>query len=481
MNHAMIRFLLFWMLRLEGAFLAPAGLVALIYGEKKEALVYFIMAAALFAIGFAATRKRPKKSEIYQRDGMAIVGLGWILFCVIGSLPFIICGEIPSFINALFETVSGFTTTGASILIEVEKLSHASLFWRSFTHWVGGMGVLVFLLMLMPVQDGSHMNLMKAESPGPDVSKFVPRVRQTAILLYKIYIAMTLIEIAILMFSGMHWFDSFCISFGTAGTGGFTILNSGMASYTAAQQWIVGIFMVLFGVNFSFYYLCLCRKGAEAFRMEEVRTYFLIILASTVLIAVNIRDHFATAESVLRHAFFQVGSIMTTTGYATADFDLWPSFSKTILLVLMFIGACAGSTGGGIKVSRVVMLAKAAKREINQLLHPRSIGKIRINGQPVSNDMIRMVHMFVSTYVIIAAVSLLVISADGFSFETNFSAVAATINNIGPGFDGVGPMSNYAMFGPVSKLILVFDMLAGRLELFPMLVLFHPGTWRRRE
>ncbi len=481
MNHRMIRYMLGWILRLEGAFMALSCLVALAYGEKREGIVYLIVAIVLFVIGSAAVHKRPEQSAIYQRDGMVIVAVGWLMFCVLGALPFVICREIPFYIDALFETVSGFTTTGASILNEVETLSHASLFWRSFTHWIGGMGVLVFLLMVMPVQDGSHMNLMKAESPGPDVSKFVPRIRQTASLLYRIYIVMTVLEIVILALSGMRIFDSLCISFGTAGTGGFTILNSGMASYTPLQQWIVAVFMVLFGVNFTFYYLVLVRRGAEAVKMEEVRVYFLILAAATILLAVNTRHYFDSAETVLRHAFFQAGSIMTTTGYATADFNIWPSFAKTILLLLMFVGACAGSTGGGIKVSRVLMLGKAVVREFYQMLHPRRVKKISMNGQTVSDDLVRTILTFLSAYILLFAASLFILSANGHSFETNISAVAATINNIGPGMDGVGPMANYCIFNPLSKIVLIFDMLAGRLELYPMMILFLPGTWRRRE
>ena len=473
--------MLCWIVLLEGAFMAPSCLVALIYGERREALIYLSVSAVLFLFGFLLTRKKSGSSGIYQRDGMVIVGLGWILFCCFGALPFVLCREIPFYIDALFETVSGFTTTGASILPEVEKLSHASLFWRSFTHWVGGMGVLVFLLMFIPVQDGSHVNLMKAESPGPDVSKFVPRVRQTASLLYRIYIFMTLLEILFLLLSGMGLFDAFCISFGTAGTGGFTVLNSGMASYTPLQHWIVAVFMMLFGVNFSFYYLIRSRKVRQAVKMEEVRIYFIIIAAATLLTALFAGRSMDGPEPALRHAFFQVSSIITTTGYATADFNLWPSFVKTILVALMFIGACAGSTGGGLKVSRILILFRAVRRELYQILHPRSVKKVRVNGQPVSDNLVRTVLTFFSAYLILFAVSVLLLSLNGAAFETNFTAAAATLNNIGPGLGPVGPMGNYAFFSPFSKLVLIFDMLAGRLELYPILLLLLPGTWRRRE
>lgn len=476
MNYRMVRYILAHVLRLEGALMLLSCLIALIFRER-EGWVYLCVALASLLVGQLGAKK-PVNMEIYQKEGFVSVGLSWVLLSIVGAIPFVVTGEIPFYIDSLFEIVSGFTTTGSSILSNVEALSHTSLFWRSFSHWTGGMGVLVFVLMMIPASGGSHMNLMKAESPGPDVSKFVPRVRQTAILLYKIYIVMTVVEIAVLLLSGMHWFDSLCISFGTAGTGGFTVLNSGMASYTPAQHWIVGVFMVLFGVNFTFYYMILCKRTGEALRMEEVRAYLGIILAATILTAAGIHRQFDSAEAVFRHAFFQVGSIMTTTGYATADFDLWPAFAKTILLLLMFIGACAGSTGGGIKVSRVVMMIKAVKREFRQMIHPRSIGKVRINGQSVSTELLRTVLTFLTAYVILYALSVFLISINGFSLETNASAVAATLNNIGPGFDRVGPMANYDLFSPFSKIVLIFDMLAGRLELFPLLILFHPVLWK---
>lgn len=383
--------------------------------------------------------------------------------------------------DAVFETVSGFTTTGSSILTDVEALCHASLFWRSFTHWIGGMGVLVFLLMLIPSRGGSHMNLMKAESPGYKVSKFVPQVKNNARTLYRIYLGMTLITIAALLIARMHWFDAVCLSFGAAGTGGFAILNSSCASYTSAQQWILTIAMVAFGVNFSFYYLMLIRRPKDALKMEEVRGYIAIILASGTAITINIAHLYSSIGTAIKHAFFQVATIITTTGFATADFDKWPSFSKTILFLLMICGACAGSTGGGIKVSRLIVAVKSMFLELYQLVHPRSVKKVRMDGAPVGSRTLRSLYIFLTTYFLIFAVSILLISVDGFDFETNMSAVAATLNNIGPGFSVVGPTSNFSMYSYFSKIILIFDMLAGRLEILPMLIMLYPKTWRRHS
>ena len=475
----MIRYILFWVLKIEGLLMLLPCLVALIYREK-QGFVYLGFALGSLLVGYLMSRRRPENTEIYQREGFVSVALSWILMSCVGALPFVITREIPNFIDALFEIVSGFTTTGASILSNVEALSHVSLFWRSFSHWIGGMGVLVFILMLLPVRNGSQMNLMRAESPGPDVSKFVPRVRNTAIILYRIYIVMTITQVLILILTGMKVFDSFCISFGTAGTGGFAVLNSSAAGYTAVQQVVITVFMILFGVNFAAYYLVLCRKPGAALKMEEVRTYIIIILVAVGLIAWNIHRMYPTFGETLRHSFFQVGSIMTTTGFTTADFNTWPALSKGILLALMCIGACAGSTGGGIKVSRVVLLFKSIKRELSSIVHPRGVKNIRMDDRPVSHENMRAVNVFFIVYVIVFAVSILLISFNELPFETNFSAVAATLNNIGPGLGMVGPVSNYAVYGAFSKIVLTIDMLAGRLELIPMLVLFYPGTWKRR-
>ena len=478
MNGRMIRYILLWVLKIEGALMLLPCLVAAIYRER-QGFIYLAFAAAALIIGWLGTHKKPENTEIYQRDGFVSVALSWIVMSCYGALPFVATREIPHFVDALFEIVSGFTTTGASILNDVEALSHVSLFWRSFSHWVGGMGVLVFILMLIPVRNGSQMNLMRAESPGPDVSKFVPRVRNTAIILYRIYIVMTLIEIGLLILSGMRVFDSLCISFGTAGTGGFGVLNSSAASYTAIQQIIITVFMILFGVNFAAYYLILCRKPGAAFKMEEVRAYIAIILAAGFIITLNVSRMYGGFGEAMRHSFFQVGSIMTTTGFSTTDFNAWPTLSKTILLALMFIGACAGSTGGGMKVSRFVLLLKSVKREFVQLVHPRSVKRVRMDERSVTYENMRTVNGFFIMYIFIFAASVLLISFNTLSFETNFSAVAATLNNIGPGLGAVGPTANYTVYGIFPKLVLTFDMLAGRLELIPVLMLFYPGTWKK--
>ncbi len=479
MNYRMIRYILGWVLRVEGALLALPVLIALIYRES-QGYAYLCCAIGCLIVGTIGSFRRPKETEIYFKDGMVAVSLSWIFMSMIGALPFVITGEIPHFINAMFEIVSGFTTTGASILSNVEALSHASLFWRSFSHWIGGMGVLVFILMLIPVKSGLSMNLMKAESPGYNVSKFVPRVRNTAILLYKIYLAMTVINILILLTSGMAWFDSLCVTFGSAGTGGFSVLNSGCATYTPFQQTVIAIFMILFGVNFGFYYLLLTRKTKSAFKMEEVRAYFLIILAAIIFIVWNVRSMYPSISETIRHSLFQVASIITTTGYSTTDFNIWPEFSKNILIILMFVGACAGSTGGGIKVSRIMIFIRVVKRRLFSYVHPYSVRKIRMDGKSVEENQVQEIGIFLAAYVLIFAASMFLISLDSFSFETNFTAVAATLNNIGPGLAEVGPMSNFGGYSILSKMILIFDMLAGRLELFPMLIFLVPGNMRLR-
>lgn len=480
MNYKMIRYVMGWVLRVEGILMFLPCLIALLYREQAG-YTYLIMALVCIALGFLVCLKKPQNKEIYTKEGFVTVALSWIVMSLFGAVPFVITREIPFYIDALFEIVSGFTTTGSSILNDVEALSHASLFWRSFSHWIGGMGVLVFVLMLLPIRGGTLMNLMKAESPGPEVGKFVPKVRNTAKLLYKIYIFLTCVELLILLLSGMHWFDSLCLTFGTAGTGGFGVLNSSVASYSALQQWVITVFMIMFGVNFNFYYLILCKKLKPAFMSHEVRVYLLIIGAAIGVITWNIYSMYPTFGEALRTAAFQVGSIITTTGYSTADFNVWPELSRYILVLLMFIGACAGSTGGGIKVSRIMIMLKTVKKELNSLIHPRSIKRIKFDNHPIEHEVLRSVNVFFITYMVIFAVSILVISFDEFSFETNFTAVAATLNNIGPGLDGVGPMSNFSAYGPVSKLVLIFDMLAGRLEIFPVMVLLFPGTWKRRS
>ncbi len=478
MNISIIRYILGSVLKFEAALMLLPCLVAVIYRESSG-FSFVITILLCLAFGFLLSHRRPSSTVFYMKEGFLSVSLSWILLSIFGALPFLISGEIPAVEDALFEAVSGFTTTGSSILTDVEALTHCILFWRSFTHWIGGMGILVFILAVLPMAGGHRMYLMKAESPGPSVEKLVPRVRETAMILYGIYTAMTLLQIILLVVGKMPVFDAFCISFGAAGTGGFGIKNDSMAGYAPHLQVIVTVFMILFGVNFNIYYLILCRKFRQAFRSEELKAYLGIIGASILIMTWNIRSFFPTLGEALRHAAFQVGSIITTTGYATTDFDLWPQLSKTLLLILMFTGACAGSTGGGIKVSRLLIMAKTVKKELFSFAHPRGIKKIKMDGHPIAHETVRAVNIFLIAYMLITAFSVLLISLDDYSFTTNFSAVAATLNNIGPGLDQVGPVENFHLFSPFSKCVLIFDMLAGRLELFPLLILFAPSTWRR--
>ena len=423
--------------------------------------------------------KRPKPAVFYAKDGFVSVGLSWVVLSVMGALPFVISGSIPHPVDALFETVSGFTTTGSSILSDVEALPKCMLFWRSFTHWVGGMGVLVFMLTILPMSGGYHMNLMRAESPGPSVERFVPTVKSTAKILYGIYICLSLLELLLLLVGKMPMFDALTLTFGTAGTGGFGIKNDSIGSYTTYQQTVITIFMILFGVNFNVYFLFLLKKIRQGLKNEELRAYLGIILGAILLITVNIAGKFGNPFLAFHHAAFQVGSIITTTGYSTVDFNTWPTFSKTVLVLLMLIGASAGSTGGGIKVSRIVILAKSVKKELKQYLHPHSISKIKMDGKPVEHEVVRSINVFLIAYLLIYAVSMLIVSLDNFDFTTTFTSVAATINNIGPGLDLVGPAANFGILSVPSKLVLIFDMLAGRLEIFPLLLLFVPDTWRK--
>ena len=478
MNRSMIPYILGWVLLCEGALMLLPAAVAVYYGEQTVwAFVITIVFCAL--TGGLLIRRKPQDRVFYLRDGFVVTALCWILISLVGAVPFLLSGSVSHPVDALFETVSGFTTTGASILPEVESLPRGVLFWRSLTHWIGGMGVLVFLLTLLPLTGGSHVNLMKAESPGPQVEKLVPSVQSTAKILYCIYIALTLIQIVLLLAGGMPLFDSLTISFGTAGTGGFGIKNDSMASYSPYLQNVCTVFMILFGVNFNFYFLLLFRRGKRAFEMEEVRWYFAIILISIVIITCNIRGMYDTLRHALRDAAFQVGSIITTTGYSTTDFDLWPGASKTILVTLMLIGACAGSTGGGFKVSRLVVLCKTIRKEMRQVLHPKSVGVTLMDGKPVPHEVLRSINVFMVAYFLIFAASTFLISFDEFDLVTNFTAVAATLNNIGPGLAAVGPARSFALFSPGAKLVLIFDMLAGRLELLPMLILFGKETWKR--
>ncbi len=478
MNYRIIAYIIGWVLNLQAIFMALPSLTAVIYNEEDISAFLITMVVCL-AIGLPLTRKKPKNKVFHIKDGCVAVALSWFVLSLTGAIPFVLSGSIPHPIDAIFETVSGFTTTGSSILTDVESLSRSILIWRSFTHWIGGMGVLVFLLSLLPLAGGYHMNLMRAESPGPSVSKLVPKVQSTAKILYSIYLGMTIIQIILLLLGGIPVFDSLCITFGTAGTGGFGIKNDSMGSYSLYCQIITTIFMILFGVNFSAYYLILTKKFKSAFQIEEIRYYFGIIAAAILLIAFNSRHMFTGIGQAIQQSAFQVGSIITTTGYSSTDFNQWPALSKTILVILMFIGACAGSTGGGIKVSRILILLKAAKKEFQIYLHPNAIKKIKMDHKSVSHETLRSANIFLSVYLLIFCGSVLILSLDNFDMTTNFTAVAATLNNIGPGLEIVGPMGNFSSFSYLSKLVMIFDMLAGRLEIFPLMLLFFKGTWKK--
>ena len=452
-------------------------LVALIYREE-EGLWYLPVAGICLLLGVLMSLRKPKNSVFYLKEGCIATSLSWIFLCIFGALPFYFTGEIPSYTDALFETVSGFTTTGASILSDVEVLSHCSLFWRSFTHWIGGMGVLVFLLAIIPMSGGSNINLMRAESPGPSVGKLVPKMKDTVRILYLIYFGLTVAEIIFLLIGRMPLFDAVCTSLGTAGTGGFGIRNDSIAGYSPYLQWVTTIFMILFGVNFNAYCLLLFGQIKKVLHLEEVRYYLLIILVSVVMITFNILDTCTGVFDALTKSAFQVASIITTTGFSTTDFNLWSENCKVILVLLMFIGACAGSTGGGIKVSRFVILFKTVRKEFISYIHPKSIKKIKMDDKPIDHDVVRSINVYMITFIVLFVLSVFLISFENTDLITSFTAVAATINNIGPGLELVGPTGNFGFFSNFSKYILIFDMLAGRLELFPLLLLFHPTIWK---
>ena len=479
MNYLIIINILGWVLSLQGIFMLPPCLVGIIYKEYHDALIYITFSILCTIVGFVFRRFKAKNSTFYAREGFVAVALSWIVLSVTGALPFIFNGDIPSFTDALFEIISGYTTTGSSILTNVEALSHANLFFRSFSHWIGGMGVLVFILAILPMTGGSTINLLKAESPGPSVGKLVPRMQQTAFILYAIYLVMTIIEIFLLLLGGMPIFDSLCHAFGTAGTGGFGIKNDSIAGYSPYLQTVITVFMFLFGVNFSFYYYILIRRVKDAFKMEEVRWYVGIYIGAVILLMINlIYNGYGVLDSLL-HVTFQVSSIMTTTGYATTDFNLWPEFSRGIMVCLMFIGACAGSTGGGIKISRIMIYLKQVTKELMQQIHPRRVHIIKMEGKELPHSTAHSCNVLLMTYIIVLFVSFLLISFDGFDTTTNFTAVVATLNNIGPGLNMVGATGNFSEFSDFSKYVLMFDMLAGRLEIFPMILLFHPATWKK--
>lgn len=476
MNYRVISYILGWVLAIEGLFLAVSAAVGGMYGERA-ALSFLYAALICAALGMPAILKKPRRMAFFMKEGFVTVALCWIVLSIFGALPFVFSGEIPRFTDALFETVSGFTTTGASVVPDVEVLSHCTLFWRSFTHWIGGMGVLVFLLAILPLAGGSQMYLMQAESPGPSVGKLVPKTRHTALILYALYILLSIVEFILLLGGGMTVFDAVTTTFGTAGTGGFGTRNSSMADFSPYVQWVVAVFMMLFGINFNLYFLVLIGRGRQALKSEELRTYLGVIAAATLLIVLNTRAAGVRLGETVRHAFFQVSSIITTTGFATCDFDLWPSLSKCVLVLLMLVGACAGSTGGGIKISRVLILIKRAGEELHKFIFPNSVTKIRLEKKILDREVVHTTSAFLIVYVFIFAISTLLVSAEGHDLETCFTAVAATFNNIGPGLSVVGPTRNFGFFSDFTKYVLIFDMLAGRLELFPMLILFSPRTW----
>ena len=478
MNYSMIFFILGWIFNIEAAFMVLPGITAIIY-QEKNGLAFLATMVLCLVIGIPLTRKKPDNKVFHAKEGAVTVALSWIVLSMAGAFPFVISGSIPHPVDAMFETVSGFTTTGASILSDVEALSHCMLLWRSFTHWIGGMGVLVFILCLLPLTGGYHMNLMKAESPGPSVSKLVPKVQTTAKILYTIYLMLTVAQVIFLLIGRMPFFDAICLTFGTAGTGGFGVRNDSIASYSTYNQVVITVFMILFGVNFNVYYLLLTKKVMQAARSEEVRYYLGIIAAAIIAIAINTRGMFTSFGRAFQQAAFQVGSIITTTGYATTDFNVWPVFSKTILVMLMFVGACAGSTGGGIKVSRLMILCKSARKELQLYLHPNAVKKIKMDDKPIPHEVVRATNMFLFVYILIFSISLLIVSLDNFDLVSNFTAITATLNNIGPGLGAVGPTGNFGSYSYVSKIVMIFDMLAGRLEVFPLLLLFKRDTWRK--
>lgn len=478
MNYGMVLHILGLLLETEAALMILPVLVGIVNGESAT-WAFVITMAVIMAVTLPFVIRKPKKQGIYSRESFVIVAVGWIAFSFFGALPFVFSGEIPNLIDAIFEAVSGFTTTGASILTDVEVLSRSILFWRSFTHWVGGMGVLVFIMAVMPLAGSQNIFILRAESPGPSVTKLVARTRRTALILYGIYLAMTLVEAVMLMFGGLGFLDSIMLSCGTAGTGGFSVLNSGIASYSPYIQIVITVFMIMFGVNFSCYFLLFTGNIKNVFRNQELRVYLSIIFAAVAVITVNVRSLFSSLGEALRHVFFTVGSLITTTGYCTTDFDIWPMFSKVLLLLLMICGACAGSTGGGVKVSRMMVVFTQLKKEFKIMIHPGTVGVTKVEGKPLAHETARNINMFFVAYFSIMALSVLLVSLSEQDFSTCFSSVIATLNNIGPGLSKVGATGNYAGMSYFAKIVLSFDMLFGRLEIFPLLLIFVPGTWRR--
>ena len=483
MNYKMVGRFMSLVVITEAIFMLPAWIISMINGEDVAATAFAISIIGSIIAGMVVLFLcRKVEIRFYAREGLVSAGLGWLIMSFVGCMPFFISGEIPAFVDAYFETVSGFTTTGASILTDVEAMSKGMLYWRSFTHWLGGMGVMVFLLAVIPASgkgSGFTMHLLRAESPGPNVGKLVPRMRQTATILYMLYIALTVICFVFLLMGGMSPFEAICTAYGTAGTGGFGIKNDSVASYSVYIQNVCTVFMILFGVNFTCYYMLILGKVKDVLKDEELRLYLGLIFASVILISINTRSMFHSLGETVQQVFFQVATIITTTGFATTDFDLWPTFSKAILIILMFCGASAGSTGGGFKCGRILLLFKNLQRNLYKTLNPQKILVVRNNGQVVSEKVLDNLNTYLIAYVMITIVSFLIICLDGKSLTTTMTSVAACFNNIGPGLDGVGPTCNYHDFSVLSKIVLIVDMLAGRLEIFPIMILLSKNTWKK--
>ena len=476
MNFSIIRKIIGYVLILEASLMLLPCFAALYYGER-EGTAYAIVAGVCAVFGGAIGIKKPKNTVFYLKEGCVATALSWIVLSVFGCIPFILTREIPSFINAFFEATSGFTTTGSTILDNVEEMSRATLLWRSLTHWIGGMGVLVFIMAVVPLSGGSNINLMRAESPGPSVGKLVPKMRETARWLYVIYIVFTVLELVFLVAGKMPFFDAVCTSIGTAGTGGFGVRGDSLASYSPYVQWVVTVFMFLFGINFNAYYFILLRQIKKAFSITEIKVYIGIVLTATAFVFFNIRGMFASASDTLRVSAFQVSSLVTSTGFTTVDYESFPNICKLLFLMLMTVGACSGSTGGGIKVSRFIIAVKGIYKDIYSYVHPKSIRKSKMNSAILDDDMIRSTNVYMFTFFAVFAISMFIVSFENKSLVTSFSAVLATINNIGPGMEAAGPSESFSSFSVLSKCVFIFDMLAGRLELFPILLLFHPRLW----
>lgn len=479
MNMKMTTYILGKMLGVEAAVLILPAFVGTLYNEDVTS--FFITSAILMVFFLIFGVRKPQNTTIYGKEGFVIIALAWVLWSIFGALPFYLSGAIPSYVDAVFETISGFTTTGSTILTDIAGMAKGMNFWRCLTHWIGGMGVLVFVMVIVSLEEKNSMHLMRAEVPGPETDKLVPKARSSAKILYGMYFALTFAEVLLLKLGGMNWYDSIIHSFSTAGTGGFSNQNTSVAFYDSAYiDGVITLFMILFGINFNMYYFLLLKKAKAVFKNEEVRVYLGIIVGATALITINIISVYGSVLKAFRYAVFQVAAIITTTGFATADFNLWPEFSKNILLVLMIVGACAGSTGGGMKVSRILIMVKSAFKEIRQMLKPKSVSIVKVNGKKVGEDTLHGVYMYLIAYLMFFILSVLLISLNNFDFATTFSSVLTTINNVGPGISAVGPVENFAAFSDFSKIVFCFDMLVGRLEVFPVLVLFSPDLWRRK-